>query len=80
MKLNPNDYLLFNNDGGQLTNTRLTQKLNKIFDGLKLSTSMLRHIYLTDKYKDIPAINELKQTASDMSHSVAEALEYVKKH
>jgi hypothetical protein len=41
---------------------------------------MLRHIYLTDKYKDIPAINELKQTASDMSHSVAEALEYVKKH
>jgi hypothetical protein len=78
IKLNPYDYLLFNNEGKQLTNTRLTQKLNKIFDGLKLSTSMLRHIYLTDKYKDIPALNELKKTASEMSHSVAEALEYIK--
>ena len=78
VKLNPHDYLLFNTEGEQLTNTRLTQKLNKIFDGLKLSTSMLRHIYLTDKYKDIPALKELKKTAAEMSHSVSEALEYVK--
>jgi hypothetical protein len=39
---------------------------------------MLRHIYLTDKYKDIPALKELKKTAAEMSHSVSEALEYVK--
>jgi hypothetical protein len=49
-----------------------------IFDGLKISTSMLRHIYLTDKLKDVPKLVELEQLASDMGHSLKEQLEYVK--
>ena len=78
MKLNPNEYLLTNEKGNKLTNVRLTQILNRIF-GNKISTSMLRHIYLTDKLKDVPKLEELQQLASDMAHSIPEALEYVKK-
>jgi hypothetical protein len=78
MKLNPHEYLLTDNNGKQLTNVKLSQRLNKIFDN-KISTSMLRHIYLTDKLKDVPALTELNKMASDMGHSVPEALQYVKK-
>jgi len=39
---------------------------------------LLRHIYLSDKLKDIPKLAELQKTAKEMGHSVAEALEYVK--
>lgn len=77
IKLNPNDYLLTDALGKQLSTTRLTQKLNSIF-GNKISTSMLRHVYLTDKLKDVPAINQLKQLAHDLGNSPMQALEYVK--
>jgi len=78
IKLNPHEYLLTEFNGTRVSNVRLTQKLNNIFEG-KISTSMLRHIYLTDKLKDVPALNDLKEMASNMGHSVTEALQYVKK-
>ena len=77
LKLNNNDYLITDDKGNKLTNVRLTQKLNHIF-GNNISTSMLRHIYLTEKLKDIPKISELDKLAQDMGHSVSEAMEYVK--
>lgn len=77
IKLNPHEYLLVNDKGNKLTNVRLTQILNRIF-GNKISTSMLRHIYLTDKLKDVPKLEELEKMAQEMGHSVGEALEYVK--
>lgn len=77
IKLNPNEYLLTNSSGGKLNNVRLTQLLNKIF-GNKISTSMLRHIYLSDRLKDIPKLDELDTLASDMGHSRKEQLEYIK--
>lgn len=79
IKLNPYDYLLTDTKGNKLTNVKLTHRLNNIF-GNNISTSMLRHIYLSDKLKDVPALNDLKQMANDMGHSVNEALEYVKKN
>jgi hypothetical protein len=39
---------------------------------------MLRHIYLSNKYKDVPALKEMKATAANMGHSIEEALKYVK--
>lgn len=77
IKKNPHDYLLTDNKGQPITNVRITQILNSIFDS-RISTSMLRHIYLSDKYKDMPSLVDMKQMAHDMGHSVAEALEYVK--
>jgi hypothetical protein len=44
-----------------------------------ISTSMLRHIFLTDKYKNVPALTDMMDTASHMGHDVSMALKYIKK-
>lgn len=77
IKHNTNDYLLVDENNNKLNNVKLGQRLNKIF-GNKISTSMLRHIYLSDKLKDIPKLNELQELAKDMGHSVEEQLQYIK--
>jgi integrase len=73
-----NDYLLFNSKGEPMTNVNLTQMLNSIY-GKKVSTSMLRHIYLSHKFKDMPSLHELQDTAKGMGHSVSQMMEYIKK-
>jgi hypothetical protein len=78
VKINKGDWLICDHYGKQLTNVKLSQRLNKIFDGLKISTSMLRHIYLSDKLKDIPKLQELEKLAQDMGHSLKEQMEYIK--
>ena len=78
IKINPHDYLLVDSNNNKMTNVKLTQRLNAIFDG-RISTSMLRHIFITEKLKDVPALKELKQMAQDMAHSPLQAIEYVKK-
>jgi hypothetical protein len=55
----------------------ITRELNTIF-GKKISTSMLRHIYLSNLYKDVPKLNQMIRTAEEMGHSVGEAMKYVK--
>lgn len=47
---------------------QLTKKLNEIF-GKRVSSSMLRKIYLTDKYSD--TIESMKQDAADMGTSTS---------
>lgn len=78
-RLNPHDSLLITVDGNQMTNVRLTQILNKIFQR-NVSTSMLRHIYITEKLgKDMPGLQDMKDMAEDMGHSVGMQLEYIKR-
>ena len=55
----------------------ITKTLNKMFGGRKLSVSMLRHIYLTDKYGS--QLEDMKEDAADMGHTGATQLEYIKK-
>jgi len=76
--INNNDYLIVNGKNEPYTSQRMAQKLNFLFDG-KISTSMLRHIYLTDKLKDVPKLAELTQLSKDMGHSIKQQLEYIKK-
>lgn len=71
------DYILFDNKFKSLTSPQMTHRLNEIF-GKKISTSMLRHIYLTNKFKGID-LEELQKTASEMGNSPMQALMYVKK-
>jgi hypothetical protein len=79
MKLNTHDYLLMNTkQTGKISPTQLTDLLYSFFEK-PLSTSLLRHIYLSDKYKDLPALTEMKETAKALGHSVPQMLEYVKK-
>jgi integrase len=78
IKVNKYDYLLVSTTGEKLSSIIITQRLNKLF-GSKTSTSMLRHIYLSNVYKDVPALKEMKELADNMGHDVSTALQYVKK-
>ena len=56
-------------DGKAFTNNNdFTRLLNRIF-GKKIGVSMLRKIYLTDKYKDVA--DEMKKDAASMATSVS---------
>lgn len=78
--INPSDYLITgNNDRYKaISAPQLTNMLNTFFDK-RVSVNILRHSFLTHLYKDIPKLDEMKERASDMGHSIEQALEYVKK-
>lgn len=76
-KLNNQEYLLMKPNQTKYSPQNITRELNVIF-GKNISTSMLRHIYLSNLYKDVPKLNEMMQTAEQMGHSVGEAMKYVK--
>lgn len=62
-------------DGNSLTAVNsITRILNRIF-GKKVGSSLLRHIFLSDKYD----IKEMEEDAADMGHSVEEARKYLVK-
>jgi hypothetical protein len=61
-------------DGSPLSAVNsITRILNKVF-GKKVGSSMLRHIYLSDKYD----IKEMEKDAEAMGHSVEEQKKYMK--
>lgn len=74
-----NEFLLHDYKGKPFTVSRLTLELNHIF-GKKISVNLLRKIYLTEKYKSIPALRKLEETAREMGHDFNTAItQYVKK-
>jgi len=76
---NKSDYLLINIQGKPVSQSRIASWLNDIFGGRNISTSMLRHIYLSDKYKDID-LQDLTDTANAMGQTdVRRTLKYVNK-
>lgn len=62
----------------EFSNVRMAQRLNKIF-GLHISTSMLRHIYLSHTLESVPPLEKLQELAKQMGHSVPQQLEYIKR-
>lgn len=75
---NKSDYLLINSVGKQVSGSKIALWLNEIF-GKRISTSMLRHIYLTHKFGDVN-LKELKDTADDMGNNgIERILKYVQK-
>ena len=78
LKFNKNDYLIYNTLDKPMSSVNLAQLLNKMY-GKEISTTMLRHIYLTHKFKDLPALEDLKEAAKGMGQKQIETmLEYVK--
>jgi integrase len=63
LKINPTDYLLFDSNKNKLTPSKLTRRINKIF-GKNISTSALRHLYISHKYQNY--IKENKSLENDM--------------
>lgn len=77
VKINPTEFLFFNTEKRGLTQSTITKKLNKIFEK-NISTSMLRHIYLTEEFGEVE-LKKLTDTAESMGTSPLRALEYVKR-
>lgn len=78
-EMNPHDHLLMNyHQSGPMTQSQLTATLHDFF-GKPISTSLLRHIWLTHFHKNTPALLEMEKVAEVMGHSVVQSLEYVKK-
>ena len=75
MNLNSGDYLLFPDDETRTNSNRMTKSLNSIL-GKKVGASMLRHIYLSNKYGKV--LNEQEEDANFMAHSVGTAKTYIK--
>ena len=78
IKINTNDYMIYSSNNKKLSCPQITRILNKVF-GKNISTSMLRHIYLTNVYKDVPQINKMENLANEMGHSISTAMEYIKR-
>lgn len=76
----PSPYFLVSYDGEPLESVNaITSILNKIF-GKKISSSILRHSFLTHHYgKDLDKLKEMKNISEKMSHSTAMQQEYIKK-
>jgi len=75
-KINPTDYVLFDTKLNPIMSPKITERLNNIF-GKKISTSMLRHIYITNKFGDVN-LKEIQDTATAMGNSPLQLLQYVK--
>jgi hypothetical protein len=79
---NETEHLLLDSRGNKMTTNGLTKFLYKVFEptGKKISSTMIRHIVLTDKYGDESGYKEKLETAKAMGHSVEEQQKtYVKK-
>jgi integrase len=71
------DWFLIYQDGKPLDKVNsITRILNKIFDKA-IGSSMLRHIFLTDKYGK--TLDDQKKDAKDMAHSSSMQKDYIKK-
>ena len=80
IKCNPTDYLLFDSNKHQLSNVKLNQRLNKLFDHKKVSTNALRHTFLSEKYQStIKANNDMAKDMKDMGSSTIQERVYIKK-
>jgi hypothetical protein len=78
LEINPTEYLLFDSNENQLSNVKLNQRLNQIFDK-KASVNQLRHTYLSDKYQH--TIEENKKMSEDfkqMGSSMGQQNIYIK--
>ena len=73
---NDNKHLLIKPDGSSIEKSNdITKVLNKVF-GKQIGSSMLRHIFLTDKYSTI--FKTAKIDAETMGHSTSEQKRYIK--
>jgi integrase len=80
LKVNTSDYLFTKSDNKTpMSNSDYNRLLNKVF-GKTISVDALRSIYLSEKYRNIPAYNEMADTAMKMGNSIPTALQnYVKR-
>ena len=80
-KHQPGKWVFTDTSGKKLSAAGYGQRVSSFFHGKDISTSMLRKIYLSEIYKDVPKLRYLQETADAMGHSVDAAMSnYVKKN
>lgn len=72
------DYLLLNEEGTEFTSTSLSKKISRMFEGN--SMDMLRSIFLSHYYKDMPQLKSMEALASKMGHSISAAMNFYVKN
>ena len=79
LKHNTSGYLLLNKKREPLSDNGLTKLLNKTFSptGKKISSTVIRHVYLSEKYADVEA--EKEKDSAAMMHSMSTQQDYIKK-
>lgn len=80
IKINPTEYLLFDSNKNKLNSVKINHRLNKIFGKDKGSgTNMLRHAFLSNKYKHtIDTNKELANDLANMGSSMGQSTTYIK--
>jgi integrase len=71
LKERPREILIDNKNDNYITKV-----LNKVFYPKKIGCTMLRHIYLSDKYAS--GIEEKKKDSLEMGHSISTQADYIK--
>jgi hypothetical protein len=75
-----NEYFFFNSKtGNKFTSPNITLMINSIF-GKKVSCNLLRHFYLSEKYKNVPLMSDMLETSNAMGHSLQVGLGMYVKH
>ena len=76
-KKNPTDYMLYSSNKQPLTSQSINRILNSVF-GKRVSTDILRHVYVSNLYKDVPALTQMETVSNAMGHNLVTQLEYIK--
>jgi integrase len=80
ISVNPTKTLLFDSNMNPLSSVKLNQRINKLFDGRKVSVNQMRHTYLTNKFgHTIEQKKAIDNTMSEMGSSSNMLDTYVKK-
>ena len=78
-QFNKSDWLLVNNKGEKIDQSKMTTWFNNIFEK-NISTSMLRHIYATSLLGDVD-LEKIKKISESMGHTnIQQTLQYVQKN
>jgi hypothetical protein len=72
------DYLFLNTNDEPYTQQSLSKHIKNLFNGN--SQDMLRSIYLSEYFKDLPKLQEMEKQALDMGHSISSQLNYYVKN
>lgn len=79
VNIRPMPFLLNYNMDKAMTDVGLNRELNQMFDGKKISTTMLRRFYLSNKYPVNKTMDEMEQDAKNMGNSTDVQYIYRKK-
>jgi integrase len=81
LKMHPRNYLFAQKSGEPYMNANSFQKnsnsvLKKVFKNNKVSVNSLRHSFRTFRSKGALTVNELKEDAHNLGHSLETSLKY----